>query len=131
MKKIKLLTVLVITGLFAMTISGCKKYDEGGRLSAANKRIVNKWKVDNAIDLEDGSNITADFNGEVWEFTKDKEYKENGTLKGTYTLSEDKLTLIILETGGGSDSYKILKLKSDEMWLEDIGSEEIHLIPNN
>ena len=109
----------------------CKKYDEGGRLGAADKKIVNTWKVEYAIDLEDGSNITADFNGDVWEFTKDNDYKENSKLKGTYTFSEDKLTLIILKTGGGSDSYRVLKLQSDEMWLEDIGDEEIHLIPNN
>ena len=102
-----------------------------GRLGAADRKIVNAWKVEHAIDLENGSNITADFNGEVWEFTKDNDYKENGNMKGTYTFSDDKLTLIILKTGGDSDSYKILKLKSDEMWLEDLGSEEIHLIPNN
>lgn len=122
----------LLLGSAAIIVSAsCKKYDEGGRLGAADRKIVNAWKVEHAIDLENGSNITADFNGEVWEFTKDNDYKENGNMKGTYTFSDDKLTLIILKTGGDSDSYKILKLKSDEMWLEDLGSEEIHLIPNN
>lgn len=131
MKTIKSLTTLVLLALLTITMNSCKKYDEGGRLGAADKKIVNSWKVDNAVDLGDGSNITADFYGEVWEFTKDDDYKENGTLKGTYTFSEDKLTLIILKIDGSSDSYKILKLKSDEMWLQDVGSEEIHLVPNN
>ena len=83
-----------------------------------------------ATDLDDGSDITSDYFGDVWEFTKDDDYKENSNLKGTYTFSEDKLTLIILKTGGGSDTYSILKMKKSEMWLEDIGDEEIHLIPN-
>lgn len=122
--------LLMGTAILMGSVS-CKKYDEGGRLGAADKKIVNAWKVDNAIDLEDGSNITVDFSGEVWEFTKDNDYKENGNLKGTYTFSDDKLNLIILKTNGGSDAFKILKLKSDEMWLQDVGSEEIHLIPNN
>lgn len=131
MKKRNILTSVAVVAIIALGATSCKKYDEGGRLGAADRKIVNSWKVDNAIDLGDGSNITADFYGEVWEFTKDDDYKENGTLKGTYTFSEDNLTLIVLKTDGSSDSYKILKLKSDEMWLEDLGSEEIHLVPNN
>lgn len=131
MKTIKSLTTLVLLALLTITINSCKKYDEGGRLGAADRKIVNTWKVDYAIDLGDGSNTTADFYGEVWEFTKDDDYIKNGSLKGTYTFSEDKLTLIIIKTDGSSDSYKVLKLKSDEMWLEDIGDEEIHLVPNN
>lgn len=109
----------------------CKKYDEGGRLGAADRKIVNEWRVDKATDLENGSDITSDFNGEVWEFTKDDEYVKNGEPKGTYTFSEDKLTLIIVKYDGGSDTYKILKLKSDEMWLEEFGEEEIQLVPVN
>lgn len=63
MKTIKLLTTLVLLALFTISINSCKKYDEGGRLGAANRKIVNAWKVVHAIDLENGSNITADFNG--------------------------------------------------------------------
>lgn len=129
MKLNKIFAKSLVVAISVMMISpSCKKYDEGGRLGAAERKIVNSWKVDNAIDLEDGSNITADYSGEVWEFTKDNEYRENGELKGTYSFSDDKLTLVIIENDGDTDTYKILKLESDEMWLEDFGSEEIHLI---
>lgn len=131
MKKTKKVSTLIFIALFAIGIAGCEKYDEGGRLAAANKKIVNLWKIDYAVDLEDGTNITADYTGEFWEFTKSNDYKENDVLKGTYTFSEDKLTLIILESSGGTDTYQVLKLTSDEMWLEEAGSEEIHLVPYN
>lgn len=131
MKSINSLSALLLAGIFAITISSCKKYDEGGTLGAAKRKIINTWKIDKAFDLEDGKDITNDFSGEIWEFTKDDEYKENGTLKGTYTFSSDKLTLIVLKTDGGSDAFKIIKLKSKEMWLEEVGEEEIHLIPTN
>lgn len=124
-----LVVLFGVTMIFAIT--SCKKYDEGGRLGAADRKIVNSWKVDKATDLEDGSNITGDYKNEVWEFTKDNDYRENAIKKGTYTFSEDKKTLIILKSDGGSDTFKILKLKSDEMWLEELGEEEIHLVPAN
>ena len=127
MKKTIVIALGVVATLF---VPSCKKYDEGGRLGAADNKIVNSWKVEKATDLDDGSDITSDYFGDVWEFTKDDDYKENSNLKGTYTFSEDKLTLIILKTGGGSDTYSILKMKKSEMWLEDIGDEEIHLVPN-
>lgn len=131
MKKFK--TVFAVLCGAAILFGGvsCKKYEEGGRLGAADRKIVNSWTVEKATDLEDGSDITADFNGETWEFTKDDVYKENGQAKGTYTFSEDKLTLIIEKYDGGSDTYKVLKLKSDEMWLEEYGDEEIHLVSGN
>ncbi len=127
----KLLSIFVLAGLFALTIISCEKYDEGGQLGAAERKIVNSWKIDYAIDLENGEIITNDFKDEVWEFTKDNDYKENAIKKGSYTFSDDKLTLIILKNDGGADTYKILKLKSDEMWLEELGEEEIHLVPVN
>jgi len=109
----------------------CKKYEEGGRLGAADRKIVNSWTVEKAIDLETGGDITADFSGEIWEFTKDDIFVKNGEAKGTYSFTEDKLTLVILEYDGSSDSYRILKMKSNEMWLEDWGSEEIHFVSLN
>lgn len=131
MKTVKTFILLSISFFMMVTLNSCEKYEEGGRVGASQRRIVNAWKIDKAIDLEDGQDITADFSGEVWEFTKNSEYRENGNLKGTYTFSDDKLTLIILKTGGGVDTFKVLRLKSDELWLEEDGSEQIYLIPNN
>ena len=131
MKNLKNGLVVLFGAAMIFGVTSCKKYDEGGRLGAADRKIVNEWKVDKATDLENGSDITSDFYGEVWEFTKDDDYKKNGEKKGTYTFSEDKKKLIILKNDGGSDAFKILKLKSNEMWLEEKGEEEIHLVPAN
>lgn len=129
MKNLKNGLVVLFGAVMIFGVTSCKKYDEGGRLGAADRKIVNEWKVDKAIDLEDGTDITNDYNGDVWEFTKDDDYKENAEKKGTYTFSEDKLTLIIIENDGSSDAFKILKLKSDELWLDEEGEEELHLVP--
>lgn len=55
-------------------------------------------------------------------------FNKYSILKGTYTFSDDKLTLIILKIGGGSDAYKILKMKKKEIWLEELGEEELHWV---
>ena len=90
------------TKVFGAQAKGC---------SPISTAVKNKWKIEQATDLQDGTDITSDYTGEVWEFTKDGDYLKNSTLKGTYTFSDDKLTLIILGIDGGSDSYKILKMK--------------------
>ena len=131
MKNLKNGLVVLFGAAMIFGVTSCKKYDEGGRLGAADRKIVNEWKIDKAIDLEDGTDITNDYKNEIWEFTKDNDFKEDGNKKGTYTFSDDKLTLIILKNDGGSDAFKVLKLKSDEMWLEEKGEEEIHLVPVN
>ena len=128
MKKLTI-KLLMLSVLMAGAIS-CKKYDEGGSLGGADNKIVKtSWIIEQDTDLEDCSNITADYAGEILEFTQDREYKKNSVLKGTYTFSEDKLTLIILKIGGGSDVYKILKMKKKEMWLEELYEEELHWVP--
>lgn len=131
MKKFKTVFAALCGAAILFGGVSCKKYEEGGRLGAADRKIVNSWTVEKAIDLETGGDITADFSGEIWEFTKDDIFVKNGEAKGTYSFTEDKLTLVILEYDGSSDSYRILKMKSNEMWLEDWGSEEIHFVSLN
>lgn len=129
--KIKKYTFLLAFIIMAGAI-GCKKYDEGPALSLKSKksRVANKWKIEKATDLEDGTDITADYAGEIWEFTKDGDYKENGNLKGTWVFSSDKEELIITKTGDNPKTFKILKLKEKEMWLEKLAEEELHLSPS-
>ena len=51
MKKKILKTGMSLLMGATMLIGGvsCKKYDEGGRLGTADKKIVNTWKVEYAI----------------------------------------------------------------------------------
>ena len=43
MKKTIVIALGVVATLF---VPSCKKYDEGGRLGAADNKIVNSWKVE-------------------------------------------------------------------------------------
>ena len=113
----KSLGILFIAGLVSMT--PCKKM----------KLTKDQWIISLATDLEDGSNITSDYSGEVWGYDKDGTYRENGNVKGTWGFTGKKDYLTITKSSNGNiDNYKILKLKKKEMWLEELGKEEIHLI---
>lgn len=100
-----------------------------GGITSCKKQNLTKdqWVINQATDLEDGTDITSDFAGEIWEYDKDGTYRENGTLKGTWAFSDGKEDLIITKLDNSTDSYKILKLKKKEMWIEELGKEELHL----
>lgn len=114
MKKIVSLSMLL---LILVTVSSCKK----------KNLTKDQWVISKATDLEDGSDITSDFSGEIWEYDKDGTYRENGTVKGVWAFSDGKEDLIITELDNSIDTYKILKLNKNEMWIEELGQEELHL----
>lgn len=120
--------------LVATTVGACGQYDEGPGLSLRSKkaRVANDWKVAYAIDLQDQVEITADFTGDHWEFSKEGVFaeKSNGVVEktGTWEFLNDK-DEIGITTPDGLDVYQILKLKEKEMWLKNL-EEEIHLVTN-
>ena len=113
MKKLILLSTLLITATF---FTACKK----------QKLTGDSWYVTQATDLSDGTDITEDYQGDVWTFEKNGDYLENNQLKGTWKFSDDKDQLIITEIDNSVDIYAILKLKSKEMQLQE-GEEELVL----
>lgn len=119
-------TILFTT---VFTIFSCKKYEEGPSLSLRSKdaRIANQWKISFSKDLGDGSITTHDHIGDVWEFTKEGAFIKNGVQKGTWELSSSKEQIIITKLDGSLDNFIILKLKENEMWLQEPGDEELHL----
>lgn len=110
----QILIVAVVAGL-AMT--SCKK---------ANL-TRDQWTISQATDLEDGTDITSDYAGEVWEYSKDGNYIENNTTKGTWAWGDGKEKLIITENDGTVDTYTVKVLKKDEMELELPAEENIKL----
>ncbi|MBN4071393.1 hypothetical protein JYT72_02665 [Crocinitomix catalasitica] len=113
----------LIFGIFALTTlilitESCKK-----------KNLVrDQWTISLATDLEDGTNITSDYAGELWEFNNNGNYSENNTLKGTWVFLNGKENLIVYKTDGSVDeNYTIKKLKKNTMILEIPLEEEIQL----
>ena len=114
MKKNLLMTGICMLMLVAVS---CKK----------SNLTKDQWIITKATDLEDGSDITSDYTGEIWEFDKDGTYSENGVLKGTWVFSDKKEDLVITKTNGNVDSYLIKELKKKTMILEELGDEELEL----
>ena len=111
----KLFIVLLVSSTF-ISLQSCKK---------ANL-TRDQWKIEKATDLEDGSDITADYEGDTWEFQKDEKFFENGELKGNWAWIDGKERFMIAEQDGSVDEYDVLKLKRNEMWLKIPNEEEIH-----
>ena len=130
--KVKNLLLLAILGL---CLAACGKYEEGPGFSLRSKkaRVANLWKVDYAYKFKDQKDVTTNYVGETWEFTKDGEFfeRENGELddSGTWEFINDKEEIII-SFPADTERYTILRLKENEMWLKDT-DKEIHLVSVN
>lgn len=121
-----------------LIIGACKKYDEGPYVSLRTKkeRVTNEWKVEEATG-DDGSDNTSNYDGQIWEFTDDNDYRfradsSSSSWEGKWNFENDKEELNI--SGGvfvpHKGEYEILRLKEEELWLErDSDNEEIHLAP--
>lgn len=113
-------------------LAACSKYEEGPNLSLRSKkaRVSNVWVVEYAYDLGDQVEVTADYTGESWQFTKDGVFTEfeNGTPDdaGTWEFLSDKEQLSISKPGD-VEIYTITRLKEKEMWIIN-NDEEIHLV---
>lgn len=133
MKSITQTLLCAITGFVLLT--GCKKYEEGPGFSLRSKkeRVANLWKIEYAYDYKDSVNITADYAGETWEFTKNGDFvvRDNAIVDktGTWEFVSDK-EKITIKFPLSMHSYDILKLREKELWLKD-AEEELHLIPAN
>ena len=90
---------------------------------------MNTWVLDKAFVNGNEVPLTADDKDDYMEFTKDEKVKvtevsgsQSATIEGTWAFDSKKENLIISFTYLGytvSTTYKILRLKSNEMWLEE------------
>lgn len=139
MKTVKFLSIALLA--VAFVLGSCSKYEEGPALSLRTKkaRLAGVWKVEKYV-LEDGSSSSPDSDDDgTVEFTKDGEAKATfsffgtpTTITGEWEFIKDKEWLrVSYEVGGQTDSEdsKILRLKNDELWLEDEDGFQTHYVP--
>lgn len=139
--------ILMAVVAIAFVAASCGKYEEGPKISFASKegRIINIWSLDAAFENGVEQTLTTDDKDDYIEFKKDGEavftwLAAGGTasIDATWELSDDKEKLIyyvtyelIDTTYSDTIENTILRLKSNEMWLEQIdggGTTELHYI---
>ncbi len=128
MKKIIALVILatfVLTGTYS-----CNKYEEGPAVTIYTKsfRLTRDWKLDKAQQA--GVDITSQLPSLEQTFDDDGGYKiiiDGSEHLGTWEFDSDKENILI-KLDGSSDQakYKIIRLKSSELWLdEEVGTQTV------
>jgi len=137
-------TASILASITLATLSvGCGKYDDGPDFSlrSRNERIANTWNVENAT--KGGSDVTSFFTQYELKMSKDGE----ATLSANYALGDltfefatsgswelvnkDEDLKLDFENNDADETYEILRLKEDELWLREKDSDlELQLKPS-
>lgn len=137
MKTIKILSLALLAMTFVL--GSCSKYEEGPAFSLRTKkaRLAGEWKADKYID-SNGNEENANDDGTI-EFTKDNTFivkSGNFSTTGTWEFTKDKeyVETEFTYTSGGvtvteTNESKILRLKNDELWMEDEDGNQTHYVP--
>jgi len=104
-----------------LTFTGCKKYEDGPRFSLSSKkgRITNQWQFTEKIVNGQPQQLT---NITVRDIKRDGAYILTvGTSTdetGKWEFSSDKESITFIPDDDDAYSRDILRLKSNELWLE-------------
>lgn len=141
---------LLLFLLSILILYSCNKYEEGPAFSLLSKkaRLANTWMVDryygNGVDrtFEYRAIFTSErltiFKSGTWQYTDKSTWTWVDTYNhGFWSLEDDKETLqLVYENSLGPPAkYRILRLKSKELWLEKKFNNDstaiYHYIPAN
>lgn len=126
MKKFIIAGLIAVAGI-AFTFSSCNKYEDGPKISLLTKkaRLCGEWVIEQYLynDVDQTENyknlLGADFELNI---EKDGNYHSHGNFPddGTWELGEDKDDVRFKSSSSNSSevSYRILRLKSKELWLK-------------
>lgn len=148
--KTKIQTTLAIV-IMMISFGACSKYDEGGLVKNAEKKLKKSWKLD--AYLLDGNDATSTL--VIQNYIE--EYEENGDYvrsyidkdgnsfseTGTWSFDSEKENIRIMSVSSlelsdanstvSTSDYEIVRLKKKELWYKYSNGgnlHEFHLIPN-
>lgn len=147
--------ILLATGLLVTSFApSCQKYEEGPLLSfrSPEKRITNEWTVAYAEDIAKAENITEKFQevnyslriskNDSFQLSYNAPARSGGLqqrkITGSWELVDDNQKIKwrfqgydpYRFLGNDKETSTILKLKKDELWMEnEAGTLELHLKP--
>lgn len=121
MSKAKFLSTALLLVISTVLVSSCNKYPEGPKFTILSKkeRMQGKWDLQET-DHADGT-VTYDTTNDFIELTEDNEYTYiagNISISGEWEFVSDK-EKVMFKIGNLNLTYKILRLKSKELWLQD------------
>ena len=134
-------TTLLLAFTVTLLATSCKKYDDGPMFSLRSKteRISNTWRVDKASN--GGNDVTSSFDQYELQLLSNGDATlaalySLGSLSfefettGTWSFEDSKEDLRLdFENDAADRTYEILRLKEDELWLQDNGGGlELHLV---
>ena len=136
---------LMVLGMIILSTTACEKYDEGGLVSKASKRLTeNGWRLESYYrngndettqliistfeeNFIDGGSLTRSYidkdgkpfteNGS-WTFDNDKQ-QINITGVGSIDLTDETTTV-------STSDYNIIKLTKDELWYVYENGGDLH-----
>jgi hypothetical protein len=139
MKTVKFLSIALLAVTFIL--GSCSKYEEGPALSLRTKkaRLAGVWKIEKFVDNDGSVSYPDSGDSGTVEYTKDNEVKATfdifgfqALVNGEWEFIKDKEWLrVILDFNGQKEveDSKILRLKNDELWIEDEDGDQTHFIP--
>lgn len=120
---IVLLGILLLPGIFL----SCNKYPDGPKFTLLGRkdRMEGEWDLKETI-APDGS-VDYDNSNDITELTEDNDYhyiSGNITVNGKWAF-EDKKANVVFKIGNTALRYKILRLKDQQLWLQDVNNNDI------
>ena len=132
--------IIVVIFLTGLTFSGCKKYEEGPRISLKSKkeRVVNKWQYEEYLQYvmcgpppcsTGYVDLTSVYQEYYIEFNEDNTFmdfqKTAGynpkVYEGEWKFIDDKMTIDMCYNGNcNTYTWRIIRLKEQEFWIEEI-----------
>jgi hypothetical protein len=124
MKKIINFTLMVAVCTI-ISLSGCKKYEDGPGLSLSSKksRVVANWEFKKV--KVSSVDVTSAFLDYTWEIKKDGQFNmvSNGNIDhGKWDFALDKEALDFRYEDGAIERYNIKRLTAKDLWMEFIDS---------
>lgn len=132
MKKLNVILLTVVASVLMLT--SCSPYEEGPAISLRSRteRLCNEWRL-TRLYLNGTEQTLSSFDQQTT-----LEFKDNGTVNysyavmdstaivitgsGTWEFNDDQTEVITKITyvlgGTETDTFKILRLKEEELWLE-------------
>jgi len=125
--------------ILPVILFSCGKYEDGPKISLLTKqaRLINKWKltdtqkyIEKSQPVDNPDTTYPSISANYIEFEKHNVYSTPKDT-GQWEFYDDK-NKIIITLNQDKDTFKILRLKNNELWLQantDTGKIEQHYIP--